>query len=97
VNRETGGFVPQLAYAESGGFRSNRVMVGENGREIVDLPVGSRVRSAGETRNSNVGGNTTYIINTDSRARAKNLILDIQNEKRKRGVSTIDELIPNKR
>lgn len=36
--------------ARTGGIRGNEVMVGEEGAEIVELPVGSRVIPAGETR-----------------------------------------------
>lgn len=36
--------------AVGGGPRANRVMVGEQGAEIVDLPVGSRVHSNADTR-----------------------------------------------
>jgi hypothetical protein len=45
--RASGGFVGAAA---GGGPRSNRVMVGEQGPEIVDLPPGSRVRSNPDTR-----------------------------------------------
>lgn len=38
------------AQAAGGGPRSNQVMVGEQGAEIVDLPVGSRVRSNADSR-----------------------------------------------
>jgi phage-related protein len=38
------------AQAAGGGPRSNQVMVGEQGAEIVDLPTGSRVRSNADSR-----------------------------------------------
>lgn len=43
----TGGVVGAAA---SGGVRNNMTLVGEDGPEIVDLPVGSRVRSNPDTR-----------------------------------------------
>ncbi len=89
VNRETGGFVPQLAYAESGGFRSNRVMVGENGREIVDLPAGSRVRSAGETRDIKQSQNIVLNFGDD----VLGIVKSIKREMRQAGVDDVNILI----
>ena len=45
--RETGG---NIGAAATGGNRGNKVMVGEHGPEIVDLPGGSHVRSNSDTR-----------------------------------------------
>lgn len=45
-HKATGGIVGAAA---SGGIRSGRVLVGENGREIVDMPVGSTVHSNSDT------------------------------------------------
>lgn len=39
-----------IGAAQSGGIRSNMTLVGEAGPEIVNLPAGSRVRTAGDTR-----------------------------------------------
>lgn len=48
----TGGIIG----AAGGGPRSARTLVGEYGAEIVDLPFGSRVRSAGDSRRAMSGG-----------------------------------------
>lgn len=47
VGKATGGVVGRAA---SGGVRNNLTMVGEQGPELVDLPVGSRVRSNSDSR-----------------------------------------------
>lgn len=51
----SGGFIGTAA---SGGFRNNRVMVGEAGAEIVDLPTGSYVHNNSETKQMMGGGLT---------------------------------------
>lgn len=49
--RASGGNVgASLSHAATGGNRGNKVMVGEHGPEIVDLPGGSHVRSNSDTR-----------------------------------------------
>lgn len=49
--RASGGNVgANLPHAATGGNRGNKVMVGEHGPEIVDLPGGSHVRSNSDTR-----------------------------------------------
>lgn len=51
--RASGGNVgssPRIPAAATGGNRGNKVMVGEHGPEIVDLPGGSHVRSNSDTR-----------------------------------------------
>lgn len=50
---EHGGIV---GHAAEGGPRSNTVMVGEHGPELVNLPAGSRVRSNSDTRAALAGG-----------------------------------------
>ncbi|MFC4609719.1 hypothetical protein ACFO9E_18140 [Streptomyces maoxianensis] len=50
--KATGGVVGTAA---TGGIRSNRVLVGEQGPEIVDLPPGSRVHSNPDTRRMMAG------------------------------------------
>ena len=47
ARRAMGGII---AGAQNGGVRSNLTMVGEAGPELVQLPPGSRVRTAGDTR-----------------------------------------------
>lgn len=42
--------VPHVAYLARGGVASGLAMVGENGPELVDLPAGSRVRTAGDSQ-----------------------------------------------
>lgn len=42
--------VPNVAYLARGGVASGLAMVGENGPELVDLPAGSRVRTAGDSQ-----------------------------------------------
>jgi len=60
-----GGIVSRAA---SGGVRDGRVWVGEQGPELVDLPSGSMVHSAGQSRAmteraaANNGGNGTMVI-----------------------------------
>lgn len=55
------GTMPQLGqgYATGGNVaRSGTYMVGENGPEMVNLPMGSRVWDAGQTRGKSSGGNS---------------------------------------
>lgn len=52
-SRATGG---PIGAAATGGVRSNLVMVGERGPEVVNLPAGSHVRSNGDTRRMLAGG-----------------------------------------
>lgn len=42
--------VPTLSYLAKGGIASGMAIVGERGPELVDLPSGSRVRTAGDTQ-----------------------------------------------
>jgi hypothetical protein len=42
--------VPYVAYLARGGVASGLAVVGENGPELVDLPTGSRVHTAGDSR-----------------------------------------------
>lgn len=44
------GYIPYVSYLAKGGIASGMAIVGERGPELVDLPAGSRVRPAGETR-----------------------------------------------
>lgn len=53
ARRAMGGII---GTAQSGGIRSNLTMVGEAGPELVQLPPGSRVRTAGDTRRLTSGG-----------------------------------------
>lgn len=51
-----GGLVGAVAHAAGGGPRGARVLVGEQGPELVDLPFGSRVRSNSDSRAALAGG-----------------------------------------
>jgi hypothetical protein len=55
-NQAHGGIIGGLARAQTGGIRGNWTMVGEQGPEIVRLPVGSMVRSNPDTRRMLAGG-----------------------------------------
>lgn len=50
IGKAVGGAVGQMAHAAAGGPRGNRVLVGENGPEIVDVAPGSTVHTNSETR-----------------------------------------------
>jgi hypothetical protein len=52
----SGGITPDYSTAAQGGPRSNRVLVGEHGPEIVDLAPGSRVHSNPDTERMLAGG-----------------------------------------
>jgi hypothetical protein len=54
IARATGGIVGQAA---TGGIRSNRVMTGEHGPEILDLPPGTQVHSNPDTERMMSAGN----------------------------------------
>lgn len=56
---EHGGIVGQAA---SGGLRSNQVMVGEHGPELVNLPPGSHVQSNPDTERMLAGGGRAPIV-----------------------------------
>jgi hypothetical protein len=80
----TGGVVAgAMSRAATGGIRANQVMVGEEGPEIVDLPAGSRVKSASDTRRQMGGqegtGGTTLIFKSSGR-RVDDLLLEILRE-----------------
>lgn len=76
--------------AAGGGPRSSRTWVGEQGPEIVDLPFGSRVRTAGDSRRlagaGGVGGSPMVIqLNIGGRAFGELLIDTTRREVRTRG------------
>lgn len=48
--------------AATGGPRGNRVLVGENGPEVVDLPTGSLVHPSANTRSMMRGGGATFVF-----------------------------------
>lgn len=50
IGKAAGGAVGQVSQAASGGPRSNRVLVGEQGPEIVDLAPGSNVHTNSDSR-----------------------------------------------
>lgn len=80
----TGGVRGMMA-AASGGVRSHQTLVGEQGPEIVDLPVGSRVRSNSDTRRTlgqappAGGGGSTLVLQSSGR-RVDDLLLEILRE-----------------
>ncbi len=80
----TGGVRGMMA-AASGGVRSHQTLVGEQGPEIVDLPVGSRVRSNSDTRRTlgqsapAAGGGSTLVLQSSGR-RVDDLLLEILRE-----------------
>lgn len=80
-----GGNVGSVGKAATGGVRSNMTMVGEQGPELVDLPVGSRVKSNPDTRRmlgkSGGGNGGPAIIEIKSSGnRIDDMILEILRE-----------------
>jgi len=55
-NRAHGGIVGAVPMAAAGGIRNGLTMVGEYGRELVELPPGSRVHPNGTTERMMAGG-----------------------------------------
>jgi hypothetical protein len=83
--RASGGIVG----AASGGIRSNSILVGEHGPEIVNLPTGSMVKSNPDTRrmmSESGGGSQTILVQFDFRGAANDdLVKMIRNAIRVRG------------
>lgn len=78
--RAHGGIIPA---ARSGGVRGNLTLVGEAGPELVQLPTGSRVRTAGDTRrvlgDGGSGGGAAFVFKSSGR-RVDDLLLEILRE-----------------
>jgi phage-related protein len=78
--------------AASGGARGGMAWVGEQGPELVQLPFGSRVRSAGDSRRLMGGGGggggsrlVELVINLDGRTIARQIFDPLRGEVRDRG------------
>lgn len=81
IGRAGGGAVGQVAHAAAGGPRSNRVLVGENGPEILDVAPGSNVHTASETRRmlddaGQGGGQWTARVSVDRSQASQRDIID---------------------
>lgn len=78
--RATGG---NVGAAATGGVRSNLTMVGERGPELVNMPAGSHVRSAGDTRRTLAGmgaqggGEPFTIVIESSGSRMDDLLVEL--------------------
>lgn len=73
-----------IGAAATGGVRNNMTMVGEHGPELVDLPVGSRVKSNPDTRRmmgkSGGGGGGGIIEIKSSGSRVDDMLVEILRE-----------------
>lgn len=81
---------PNIPYLARGGIASGLAMVGERGRELVDLPTGSRVRSNPDTerllnRNSGGGQPMQLIVQIGGKLVGKAMINPLRNEIRSMG------------
>ena len=79
------GVVSGKGFANGGLTDGGLTMVGERGKEIVNLPKGSRVSSAADTKQMMNGGNSAII--PDVRLRGEDIWLSFQEYERKTGNS----------
>lgn len=77
IPKRTGGVVGRAA---TGGVRNNMTMVGEQGPEMVDLPVGSRVRSNSDSRrlaSQGGGGGPVELIVKSGGSKLEDLLVEL--------------------
>ena len=77
--RASGGLIGAQGMATGGNSGARQVLVGEQGPELVDLPFGSRVRPAGQTRRDLAGaGDRQLVIRIESGgSRMDDLLVEI--------------------
>jgi hypothetical protein len=81
IGKAAGGAVGQVSRAASGGARSNRVLVGEDGPEVVDLAPGSNVHTASSTRRmlaaGGEGGSYVGVLKVDKTQATSRELIDL--------------------